>query len=113
MEHRKLTELVHFSPERLRQETLFETDRLWGEVLSLDRNQTFGPATDPDSDAMFVVLAGEGVFVGGRRERRRAKQWGSVLVRAGEEVSVTNASDEPLVLLLVAAPPPVRRAVSG
>jgi len=112
VENRNLTRFVHFSPEHVNRETVFETEHLWTEVLSLDRNQTVGPITDHESDAVFTILAGEGVFmVDGKR--KRLEQWGTVLVPAKSEVSVTNASTEPLVLLLVASPPPTRHAVSG
>jgi mannose-6-phosphate isomerase-like protein (cupin superfamily) len=104
--------MVHFSPDGVRRETVFETERLWSQVLCFDRNQSLGPMTDLEADAMFTIVAGEAVFlVDG--DRRRMKQWETVLVPAGTEVSVSNASSEPLVLLLVAAPPPVPRAVSG
>lgn len=112
MERRNLTRMVHFSPDGVRRETVFETDHLWSQVLCFDRNQTLGPVTDPDADAMFTIVAGEAVFlVDG--DRRRLKQWETVLVPAGAEISVSNASVEPLVLFLVAAPPPTPRAVSG
>ncbi len=112
MENRNLTRFVHFSPEHVNRETVFETDHLWTEVLCLDRNQTVGPITDPSSDAVFTILAGEGVFVVDGK-RKRLEQWGSVLVPAGSEVMVTNASVDPLVLLLVAAPPPTPHAMTG
>jgi mannose-6-phosphate isomerase-like protein (cupin superfamily) len=112
VEHGDLRKLVQFSPDRVRRETIFETDRLWTEVLCFERNQSVGPITDHDSDALFTVVAGEAVFlVNGKR--RRMGQWSAVLVPAGEEVSVTNASADPLVLMLVAAPPPVPRAIGG
>lgn len=112
VERRNLTRMVQFSPDGVRRETVFETDRLWSQVMCFDRNQTLGPVTDPDADAMFTIVAGEAVFIVDG-DRRRLKQWETVLVPAGAEVSVTNASIEPLVLLLVAAPPPAPRAVSG
>src|SRR5205823_3172236 len=103
MENRNLKRYVHFSPDDVRRETLYETDRLWSEVLCFQSNQFVGPIADPDSDAVFTVVAGEAVFqVDG--SRKRMEQWGTVLVPAGSEVTVTNASPEPLVLLLVAAP---------
>src|SRR5206468_1689665 len=105
MEQRNLKRFVHFSPEQLTRETVFETSRLWSEVVCLDRNQTLGPAMDPDSDAIVTVLAGEAVFQVDAK-RRRLDQWASVLVPAGSEVTVTNASVDPLVLMLIAAPPP-------
>jgi len=112
VENRNLKRYVHFSPEHVNRETVFETDHLWTEVLCLDRNQAVGPITDITSDAVFTIIAGEGVFlVDGKR--KRLEQWGSVLVPAGSEVTVTNASVDPLVLLLVAAPPPTPHAVSG
>ena len=112
MENRNLKRYVHFSPREVLRETVFETDRLWTQVLCVDLNQTIGPATDPDSDAVFTIVAGEAVFlVDGKR--KRLEQWGTVLVPAGSEVTVTNASAEPLVLLLIAAPPPVPRSVQG
>jgi len=112
VENRNLTRFVHFSPDHVNRETVFETGHLWAEVLCLDRNQAVGPITDLSSDAVFTIIAGEGVFlVDGKR--KRLEQWGTVLVPAGSEVSVTNASVDPLVLLLVAAPPPTPHAVSG
>jgi mannose-6-phosphate isomerase-like protein (cupin superfamily) len=112
VENRNLKRFVHFSPDHVIRETVFETERMWCEVLCLDRNQTVGPITDTDSDAVFTIVAGEAVFaVDGKR--RRLEQWGSVLVPAGSEVSVTNASVDPLVLFLVAAPPPPPHPVSG
>ena len=105
MENRNLKRLVHFSPEGLRRETVFETPRLWTQVLCFERNQTLGPITDEGSDATFTVIAGEAVvLVDGRR--KRLEQWGIVLVPSGAQVTVTNASAEPLVVLLTAAPPP-------
>lgn len=105
MENRNLKRFVHFSPEDVRRETVFETPRLWTQVLCFDRNQILGPICDDSSDAVFTIIAGEGVFIVDGR-RKRLEQWGTVLVPAGAQVTVTNASTEPLVLLLIAAPPP-------
>jgi mannose-6-phosphate isomerase-like protein (cupin superfamily) len=106
-----LRDFVHFSPEMVKRTTVFETGRLWSEVVCLDRNQGIGPVKDLDSDALFTILAGQAVFqVNGRRSR--LDQWGAVLVPAGEEVTVKNASIDPLVLFVVTAPPPVQRPIT-
>lgn len=105
MQRRDLTDLVHFSSEGPRRETAFETGRLWAEVICLGRNQRVGPLSDPSSDGLFTVLAGEAVFLVDRN-RARVTQWGSVLAPAGSQVFVTNASADPAVLFLVTAPPP-------
>jgi mannose-6-phosphate isomerase-like protein (cupin superfamily) len=112
VENRNLKRFVHFSPEQVNRETVFETGRMWCEMLCLDRNQSVGPVTDADSDAVFTIVAGEAVFqVDG--QRKRLDQYGTVLVPAGSEVTVTNASVQPLVLWLVAAPPPTPHAGSA
>jgi quercetin dioxygenase-like cupin family protein len=103
--NRNLQDLVEFSSEGVRRETVFETERLWSQVLCFERNQHVGPMDDPGADAVFTVLAGEAVFLVDRK-RKRLKQWETVLVPAGASVSVTNASVDPLVVLLVASPPP-------
>ncbi|MFN2589508.1 MAG: hypothetical protein ABR518_01905 [Actinomycetota bacterium] len=112
MQHRDLTDFVHFSDHDVRREIVFEAPNLWCQLLCLARTQTYGPVRDDDSDAVLVVLAGEGAFmVDGKR--KRVGQWGSVLVTAGQEVTVRNASVDPLVVMLTAAPPPVARQVTG
>jgi mannose-6-phosphate isomerase-like protein (cupin superfamily) len=112
VEHRDLTDLVHFSDDSVRRETVFETPNLWSQVVCLSRAQEFGPVTDEDSDAIFTVLAGEAVFMV-EGKRKRLSQWGAVLVPAGAELTIRNASVDPLVLMLTAAPPPVTHEEIG
>jgi glyoxylate utilization-related uncharacterized protein len=56
------------------------------------------------------VVAGR-VAVQVDRGRKRLSQWGTVLIPAGSELTIRNASEEPAVIVLVAAPPPTPRAV--
>jgi mannose-6-phosphate isomerase-like protein (cupin superfamily) len=100
-----LRDFVEFEEGSVLRKTVFETGRLWTQVLCVDRNRSYGPVTDPGADAVLTIMAGEAVFLVDKR-RRRLKQWGAVLVPAGSEVVVTNASPEPLVVLMVVAPPP-------
>jgi redox-sensitive bicupin YhaK (pirin superfamily) len=111
MHARDLRDLVHFDEDGPRHETLFETERMWSEIVCLERNQALGPIADRDSDAILVVVTGR-VVVQVDRGRKRREQWGAALVPAGSELSITNAADDPAVVLLVAAPPPPRRAVT-
>jgi mannose-6-phosphate isomerase-like protein (cupin superfamily) len=103
-----LPDFVEFEEDGVVRRQVFESHRLLAQVISVDVNRSYGPAGDPDADAMLTILAGEAVFQVGRG-RKRMRQWGSVLVAAGEEIVVTNASGDPLVLLLVTAPPPRAR----
>jgi len=111
MQTKDLRDLVRFSEEGPHHGTVFESPHLWSEVVCLERVQELGPIADPDSDALCVLLSGE-VAIQVGRGRERIRQWGTVLVPAGSELTIRNASVEPAVILLVAAPPPTPRALS-
>lgn len=110
MDARDLRDLVDFEERGPHHATLFETPRLWSEVVCLDRNQALGPISDRDSDALVLVVTGK-VVVQVDRGRKRREQWETALVPAGTELSITNATGDPAVVLIVAAPPPPKRAL--
>ena len=112
MDAADLREYVEFEEGAVLRRTVFESGRLFAQTVCVDKNGSFGPVADTESDAMVTILAGEAVFLIDRK-RKRMKQWGAVLVPSGTELVITNASGEPLVLLMVAAPPPSPRSVSG
>lgn len=107
MDTRNLTKLVKFSDDAPNRETLFETERLRSEVISLQQKQETEPMTDPVADVLLTVVAGE-VVIYIDRKFKRFKQWGAVVAPAGSEVVIKNASGDPAVMLLVGAPPPTR-----
>lgn len=100
-----IRDLVRFSEDEPRRSTLAEAERLWSEVVCLQGAQGIGPIRDDMSDGLLVVLAGRVAAQVGK-SRARMEQWESVVVPAGEDLTVRNASEDPSVLLLVAAPPP-------
>jgi homogentisate 1,2-dioxygenase len=108
---RDLRELVRFDEDGPHHEDLFESDHLWSEVVCLDRNQSLGTIRDADSDALLLVVTGR-VVAQVNRGHKRLEQWETALVPAGSEFTITNATEDPSVVLLVVAPPPVRRAVT-
>jgi mannose-6-phosphate isomerase-like protein (cupin superfamily) len=105
MKARDIRDLVHFSEDGPRHETLLESEHLWSEVICIQGAQGMGPMIDAASDAVLAVLSGE-VSAQVGKGRARMKQWETVLVPAGEVLTLRNASPEPSVVLLVAAPPP-------
>ena len=105
MNTRKVTDLVHFEDDAARTEVLYETRRLFSQVVCVQGSQGIGPMSDASSDGIVVVLAGEIATQVGKT-RARMRQWESALVPAGEELTLRNASEEPSVVLLVLAPPP-------
>lgn len=100
-----IRDLVRFSDDEPRRSTVLDGERLWSEIVCLQGSQGLGPLRDEGSDGLVVVLAGEVATQVGRG-RARMKQWETVAVPAGEELTVRNASEEPAVVLLVVAPPP-------
>jgi glyoxylate utilization-related uncharacterized protein len=100
-----IRDLVHFSDDEPRRRTLIEGERLWSEVVCLQQAQGLGPIRDDASEGILVVLAGEVATQVGKG-RARMKQWETVEVPAGLELTIRNASEEPAVVLLVVAPPP-------
>ena len=105
MEAKDLRALVRFDDDAPTRATLFESGRLWSQVVCLQRSQRVGPIADPAADAIVAILAGKVATQVGNG-RRRIGQWECVLVPAGEELTLANASDDPSVVLIVAAPPP-------
>lgn len=112
MEPMDLRDLVAFSEEGPVHRRVAESERLWSELICIDRTQSVGPIGDSDSDALCTVVAGRVVAQIGR-SRSRLGQWETVLVPAGSSLTLTNAGEEPSVILIVAAPPPPARAVTG
>ncbi len=104
-----IRDLVHFSEDEPRRGTLVQGERLWSEVVCLQAAQGIGPLRDDGSDGLLVVLAGSVAAQVGKG-RARMKQWHTVEVPAGLDLTVRNASEEPAVLLLVVAPPPEPRS---
>lgn len=112
MEPIDLRDLVEFSEDAPVHRSVAESEHLWSELVCLERSQSVGPIGDRDSDALCTVVAGRVVAQIGR-SRNRLGQWEAVLVPAGSTLTLTNAGEDPSVVLIVAAPPPPARAVSG
>lgn len=105
MERNNLQDLVSFSPDGPTRAKLHGSDQLWSEVISLQQNQETEAIEDPDSEALFVVIAGE-VVIYVDRSFKRLRHWDSTLAPAGAEVVIKNASGEPAIILVVASSSP-------
>ena len=105
MQTRDLTELVHFSEDEARRSVLYDSERVFAQVICLQDNQLTGPMSDPESEGIVTILAGEVAAQIGKG-RARMKQWETVLVPSGEDLTLRNASSDPAVVLLILAPPP-------
>lgn len=105
MKPRNVTDLVYFDDDGARTELLHETEQLFSQIICLQEAQGVGPMIDPVADGLVIVLAGEVAAQVGKA-RARMGQWASIVVPAGEDLTIRNASADPSVVLLVLAPPP-------
>ncbi|HEY7761936.1 MAG TPA: cupin domain-containing protein [Actinomycetota bacterium] len=105
MKPRDMRDLVWFDDEAARTEVLFESERIWSQLVCLQGAQGIGPVADEGADAIVSVLAGE-VAVQVGKGRTRMQQWHAVLVPAGTQLTIRNASEEPAVVQVTTAPPP-------
>ena len=100
-----LTDLVEFSPDGPQRVAVAQSDRLYAQLICLERAQETESMSDPGSDAVLAIVAGE-VVVFVDRSRKRLTQWATALIPAGSGVVIRNASEDPAVVLLIIAPPP-------
>jgi glyoxylate utilization-related uncharacterized protein len=107
MKTRDIRDLVWFSEDEARTEVLTDMTTLWSQVICLQGAQGLGPMRDDTSEGLLTVLAGE-VSAQVGKARARMRQWETLAIEPGDELTVRNASDEPAVVLLVLAPPPAR-----
>jgi quercetin dioxygenase-like cupin family protein len=105
MKTKDIRDMVWFSEDEARTNTLFESEQLWSQVVCLQKAQGIGPMSDAAADAFVTVLAGQ-ISAQAGKGRARMSQWDSIMVPAGTDLTLRNASDEPSVVLMVLAPPP-------
>ncbi len=97
---------MHFSSEKMQKVGLVESDRLFLDLYCLGPGQAQRAHIHPDSDKVYYVLRGRArVRIAEEEEDVAAGQ--AVLAPAGAPHGVSNATTEPLTLLVFMAPKPV------
>ena len=100
-----VTEKIRFADEKMQKIGLLETDRFFLDLYCLKPGQAQKLHTHASSDKVYYVLKGQAtVRVGADQHDLTHGQ--AVLVPAGQEHGVTNASGEPLMLLVFVTPKP-------
>lgn len=100
-----VTSRARFSDEKMEKVGLFETDQFFFDLYCLGPGQSQKVHRHQGSDKIYYVLSGRAlVYVGGEQEELAAGQ--AVLAPAGIEHGVSNATAEPLSLLVFMAPKP-------
>ncbi len=102
---RKISEAKQFSPDKMKKNGLFETDRLFCDLYCFEPGQAQAAHTHEGSDKIYLVMEGRGIFQIGKEERDLGKD-DITVAPSGLKHGVSNPGPERLVLLVVMAPKP-------
>ena len=105
MEVISLDSVARFSDEKMQKVPLFDSEKYFCDLYCLRPGQDQRVHTHAESDKIYVVVRGSGLFhVGG--EERELKSGQAVIARPGEAHGVRNAGEQDLVLLVFMTPRP-------
>jgi quercetin dioxygenase-like cupin family protein len=102
---KRISEAMQFSPEKMKKNGIFETDRFFCDLYCFEPGQTQSSHTHEGSDKVYYVVKGKGMFeVGG--EGRELQEGEIAIAPSGQKHGVMNRSTERLVVLVYMAPKP-------
>ena len=101
----KLTDIVEFSPEKLKKISLFDTDNFFCDIYCLEPGQSQKIHWHGDSDKVYLVLKGRGMVTVGIEEKELGPDE-ITIAPAGEDHGVINHTQDKLVILVFMAPKP-------
>jgi mannose-6-phosphate isomerase-like protein (cupin superfamily) len=97
--------LVRFSDEKMQKISLFDSTKYFCDLYCLKPGQDQRIHSHAESDKIYFVLRGRGMFhIGG--EERELGSGEAVVARPGEPHGVRNGAGEDLVLLVFMTPRP-------
>ena len=105
MEIKNVNDLIRFSDDKMQKVPLFDSAKYFCDLYCLRTGQEQRIHSHAESDKIYFVLRGKGVFhiAGDERELGTGE---SVIARPGQDHGVRNASSEDLVLLVFMMPKP-------
>ena len=102
---KKLADAMQSSPEKMKKNSVFETDRFFCDTYCFEPGQEQTPHTHAGQDKIYYVLEGRGAFTVGTEERELAA--GEIaLAPAGQSHGVANRGQARLVTLVFVTPKP-------
>ena len=105
MEVVTLDALIGFSDEKMRKIPLFDSGKYFCDLYCLRPGQDQRVHTHAESDKIYFVVRGSGLFhING--EERELQSGQAVIARPGEAHGVRNAGEHDLVLLVFMTPRP-------
>jgi len=105
METRNIHDLIRFSDEKMQKIPLFESSKYFCDLYCLRPGQDQRIHSHAESDKIYFVLRGTGLFhIAG--EEKELASGETVIAKPGQDHGVKNASVEDLVLLVFMIPRP-------
>ena len=105
MEVRRIHDLIRFSDEKMQKLPVFESPKYFCDLYCLKPGQDQRIHSHSESDKIYFVLRGQGLFhIAG--EERQLGEGETVIARPGQEHGVKNSSTADLVLLVFMTPRP-------
>jgi mannose-6-phosphate isomerase-like protein (cupin superfamily) len=105
METRRIHDLIRFSAEKMQKIPLFDSSKYFCDLYCLKAGQDQRIHSHAESDKIYFVIRGKGVFhIAG--EEREFGEGEAVIARPGEEHGVRNEAAADLVLLVFMTPRP-------
>ena len=102
---KKLADTMRFSPDKMKKNGVFETERFFCDTYCFEPGQEQSPHAHAGEDKIYLVLEGKGCFTVGAEQRELGP--GEVaLAPAGQHHGVENRSTERLVTLVFVTPKP-------
>lgn len=102
---RKISEAMQFAPDKMRKNSLFETERLFCDLYCFEAGQAQSPHTHEGSDKIYFIVKGRGLFQIGQEEREVGESE-IVIAPSGQKHGVSNPGSDRLLLLVFMAPKP-------
>ena len=105
MDSKRISDHISFSEEKMKKNSLFDSGRMFYDMYCLLPGQSQKVHAHEDSDKVYYVIEGSGLFtVGG--EEQTLDPGNAVMAHAGESHGVRNDTDKNLILLVTMAPRP-------
>ena len=102
---KKLSDATQFSPEKMKKNGVFETERFFCDTDCFEPGQEQKGHIHGEQDKVYLVLEGQGTFQIGSEKQVLGPGQGTMAL-AGKEHGVKNHTDQRLKVLVFVAPNP-------
>ncbi|HHY28849.1 MAG TPA: cupin domain-containing protein [Desulfitobacterium dehalogenans] len=103
----KFTKITEILSKNAKKTVLYESDCTNTAVINLQPGDSVPAHQHPNTDDIWVVIQGEGEFLGGKGVSLPMKAGTIIPNLKGEAHGIKNTGDEPLVVIAFSAPVPI------